>query len=443
MARPPTVDIDEFTLVLSLKDADIGCDWIPKCEEFIAEFLKRSQLEILFDKMTPRYTGLPEGYISGLSYDTKPWYLAIAWHEGQPRMGVCVRFSAHAWSAYRQHYSVRYGHIDLATFLAQIKSYVYNVHFTRIDLVADYWDYPDPDNIPNKYLKPDTIYRNMHEGKYAVKTYKGTQSIQRTSAIDRDGEYQTVYLGSKKGAFFMRIYDKRMEQITTKGYRFDDAVNCRSWVRFEMVVRHNGAKVITEQLATIQNPQELHALIAKHITDKFQFIDTQTDTALEFTEDLLSIATGATVAPIKSASTRNTELAQAVSYIKQSSGLYSLLYKVWKIFGQKAVHKLMLHFEIDFFLDAHSPRKFKDAKNWVNRYYDTYSRSGLQIEDIYMGRTPDNSTAPTEADQSNDNATQNTTTDADHATTISATTNADHAATPDTTTNATQIENNK
>lgn len=385
MPRPPNVDIDEFTLVLSLIDKDIGVDWILKCEEILVDFLKRSQLEILFGKMVHRTTRLPVGYINGLSYENKPWYFAIAWHEDQPRQGICVKFSAHSWAAYQSQYAIKYSYpINVAEFLAMIQSDSYNVHLTRIDLVADYIDFPDPD-IPNMFLKPDTIYRKLCAGEYAIKNYKGMQSVYRTSAIDKDGEYQTVYLGSKKGAFFLRIYDKREEQFATKGFRLDDATACRSWVRFEMVVRHDGAKTITGQLLTIQTIQELQALIAKHITDKYRFIDVQSNTNTEFTEDLLSIATGATVAPIKSASNRNMELARTISYIKNSSGLYSLLYKVFCIWGSKEVHKLMLEFEIDFLREAKKENSFRDIDKWVRKHYSEYQDS-LPLDYFYADK---------------------------------------------------------
>ena len=386
MPRPPNVDIDEFTLVLSLIDKDIGEDWVTICESFLKEFLERSQIEILFGKMTHRYTGLPAGYISGLSYENKPWYLAIAWHEAQPRMGVCVRFSAYAWASYQMYYFRKYSRpITIADFLAMVRSSLYNIHLTRIDLVADYFDYPDPDNIPGRYLKPDTIYRKINTGEYEVKTYKGMPSVHRTSAIDMDGEYQTVYLGSKQGSCFMRIYDKREEQLQTKGFRYDEAINCKSWVRFEMVVRHDKARTITEQLATIQNLRELQSMIAKHITDKYRFIDVQASTNTEFTEDLLSIATGATVAPIKSASNRNMELARTISHIKNSSGLYSLLYKVLCIWGQREVHKLMLEFEIDFLREAKKENSFKDIDKWVKKHYSEYHAS-LPLDYFYADK---------------------------------------------------------
>lgn len=383
MPRPPTVDIDEFTLVLSLIDKDIGEDWILICEGFLKEFLERSQIEAFFGEMTHRYTGLPQGYINGLSYDNKPWYLAIAWHEAQPRMGICVKFSAYAWVSYKMYYLRKYNRpINVAEFLAMVRSDLYNIHLTRIDFVADYFDYPDPDNIPGKYLKPDTIYRKINDGEYAVKTYKGMPSVQRTSAIDKDGEYQTVYLGSKKGSSFMRIYDKREEQLQTKGFRYNDALGCKSWVRFEMVIRDNGAKTITEQLSTINDTHELHALIAKHITDKFRFIDTNTDTNTDFTEDLLSIATGVTAAPIRSVSSRNMELARTISYIRQSSGLFSLLYKIMCIWGKQEVHRFMIRLEVDFFQATNRPDCFKDADKWVTRHYAEY-KGKLLYEYLY------------------------------------------------------------
>ena len=84
---------------------------------------------------------------------------------------------------------------------------------------------------------------------------------------DRGGAYQTFYLGSQKGKTngFLRCYDKKAEQLQTMGFRYGDALNCDSWVRFEAVYRHDYAHQITEGLLSVKTVQELSQLIAGYI----------------------------------------------------------------------------------------------------------------------------------------------------------------------------------
>lgn len=278
MPRPPNVDIDEFTLVLSLIDKDIGADWILKSEEILKEFLELSRLEQMFGKLVHTSSGLPKGYTSGLMVDEQLWYLKIAWHEEFPKMGVCVRFSAQAWAAYQTWYNDLFQEeIHLAKFISMVQSKVYNLHLSRVDLTADYFDWTDP-IIPNVWLSPDAIYRKLLNGEYIVRARvvqgnnsKWVKAVRSTSAIDKDGEYSTFYLGSKTSSIFLRCYDKRTEQISNNGSRAAEALSCRSWVRFEMVMRYDYARQFTAYLLEINTLEELQAFIAKCIMEKYSF----------------------------------------------------------------------------------------------------------------------------------------------------------------------------
>ena len=369
------VGVDEFTIVLQAADKVKVTDWPDTVDMMLSVFLRKSRLVNLFGDMSPAVK-LQAGYTSGLTFENRPWYLVINWNEDFPTMGVCVRFSAHAYAAYKEAYMAQFQtEMNIADFLRMVQDDVYTTRLSRVDLTADYFDYTD-EHIRTAPLSPDTIYTRLINGDYVVKNGNGHQSIRNMSGVDKGGAYQTFYLGSQKGKTngFLRCYDKKAEQLQTMGFRYDDALNCESWVRFEAVYRHDYAHQITEGILSVKTAQELSRLIAKYICDKYQFFDANTDEATEFTSDLLGVAAGSSVAALGMTSPRDNSLRQSIRYLRNGSGLYSTLFKVANIWGPEAARELMdfllCEYEQyqDALLDGEYPYKLRELTAWLQRH---------------------------------------------------------------------------
>ena len=369
------VGVDEFTLVLQPPDKVKVTDWPDTVDMMLSVFLRKSRLVNLFGDMSPAVK-LQAGYTSGLTFENRPWYLVINWNEDFPTMGVCVRFSAHAYAAYKEAYMAQFQtEMNIADFLRMVQDDVYTTRLSRIDLTADYYDYTD-EHIRTAPLSPDTIYTRLKDGNYVVKNGNGHQSIRNMSGVDKGGAYQTFYLGSRKGKTngFLRCYDKKAEQLQTMGFRYDDALNCESWVRFEAVYRHDYAHQITEGILSVKTAQELSRLIAKYICDKYQFFDVNTGEATEFTADLMGVAAGSSVAALSTPSPRDNSLRQSIRYLRNGSGLYSTLFKVANIWGPEAARELMdfllCEYEQyqDALLDGEYPYKLRELTAWLQRH---------------------------------------------------------------------------
>lgn len=369
------VGVDEFTIVLQAADKVKVTDWPDTVDMMLSVFLRKSRLVNLFGDMSPAVK-LQAGYTSGLTFENRPWYLVINWNEDFLTMGVCVRFSAHAYAAYKEAYMAQFQtEMNIADFLRMVQDDVYTTRLSRVDLTADYFDYTD-EHIRTAPLSPDTIYTRLINGDYVVKNGNGHQSIRNMSGVDKGGAYQTFYLGSQKGKTngFLRCYDKKAEQLQTMGFRYDDALNCESWVRFEAVYRHDYAHQITEGILSVKTAQELSRLIAKYICDKYQFFDANTDEATEFTSDLLGVAAGSSVAALSTPSPRDNSLRQSIRYLRNGSGLYSTLFKVANIWGPEAARELMdfllCEYEQyqDALLDGEYPYKLRELTAWLQRH---------------------------------------------------------------------------
>ncbi len=295
-------------------------------------------------------------------------------------MGICVRFSAYAYAVYKQEFTQRYQtEMNIWAFLRMVQDDLYITRLSRIDLTADYKNYPDPLN-PNAPLNPDMIYTRLKDGSYIVKNWKDRRAVKNMSGLDKDGAYETFYVGARtnKSNGYLRCYNKKLEQIRTKGFRYDEAIQCESWVRFEAVFLHGYAHQITGQLlANTATTQELRQLIAKYISDRYRFYDTATEEVTDFTDDLIGIATGAKADTLSMASPRDNDLRQSIEHLRKGSGLYAALYKAFLVWGIGADRQLLEYLYDDYksvykarILNGADQYKQKEMRLWLQRHYE-------------------------------------------------------------------------
>ena len=382
-----SVGVDEFTLILQSTDKVMVTDWADVVNEIVDIFLVKSLLMKLLGDDIVHAEKVPAGYTNGLTFACRPWYLVISWHDDFPSMGICVRFSAHAYASYKEEFKKQFQiDVNIATFLRMIQQNdVYTTRLSRIDLTADYYNYTD-EILPNRPFSPDLIYERLKDGTYLVKNWKDHQSVRNMTAIDKDGAYETFYIGSRRGKSngFLRCYDKKQEQIQSMGYRYDEALQHESWVRFEASFLHDYAHQITEQLLkNVSTTQDLQRLIAKYISDRYRFIDTSTGEVTAFSDDLIGIAAGTNAAALIAASPRDNALRRSIQYLRFGSGLYPTLFKVANIWGSEAARELMdfLFSEYEQYQDAllggEEPYKMREITAWLHRHMAETARHTL------------------------------------------------------------------
>ena len=372
------VGVDEFTLVLQPIEKVMVTDWADIIDKIIDVFIDKSRLMDLFGEMAFAEK-LPAGYTTGLTFACRPWYLVVSWHNDFPSMGVCVRFSAHAYASYKEEFKKQFQiDVNIATFLRMIQQDdVYTTRLSRIDLTADYYNYTD-EILPNRPFSPDLIYERLKDGTYLVKNWKDHQSVRNMTAIDKDGAYETFYIGSRRGKSngFLRCYDKKQEQIQSMGYRYDEAMQYKSWVRFEAVFWHNYAHQITEQLLkNVATTQDLQRLIAKYISDRYRFIDTSTGEVTAFSDDLIGIAAGTNAAALIATSPRDNTLRQSIERLRSGSGLYPTMYKAYSIWGDGADRQLIEYLYDDYVSDfkirllkGEDEYKLREMRFWLQKH---------------------------------------------------------------------------
>jgi len=128
------IGVDEITLVLQLsphlKSQVALSDWCDTAKNMIYRFVEKSEFNTIFGKAISEERP-PAGY----TYGEHNFYLAVAYHEFQVRMGVVVKFSAQALDYYCEASGLK-----VYEFLQTIKDNYYSIRLSRIDLTADYID---------------------------------------------------------------------------------------------------------------------------------------------------------------------------------------------------------------------------------------------------------------------------------------------------------------
>ena len=293
------------------------------------------------------------------------YYFAIAIHEFFEKMGVLVKFSAEAWAVMQATFFEYYDYkLTVTGFMRMIQSPMYQVRISRIDLTADYKNY-------GHTLMPDYIYRKLESKEYKICDHNSRVANRRTSACIKDWGIGTFYIGSKKEntKALLRVYDKKQEQISKLGFRLKEALACDDWTRFEVSYRGDYAHQISEQLLNeINTSAELSQYIAKIITDKYRFLDSNNHQYTDFTTDLLEVAENCNCTALRSESPQNNSISKSIAYIINGSGLFPLIFKIGQIWGDKT-EKRFLKKLYDVYLNDFKDKAKKDRKiyAWLKR----------------------------------------------------------------------------
>lgn len=365
MNAPPKellVGIDEFTLVLKpAKKVDI-MKWDDVVEKILYTFIKLSFLKSLFGSLEPISDKIPAGYTNAISFKNQPFYFAIAWHQDLQNMGICARFSAYAWASYQDTFQKKnQTEMNIIQFLKMVQyEDLYSTRFSRIDLIADYKNYGMDANV-------NLLYSCIKSGKVIVKNCNGRSTIKRTSAIESDGSVQTFYLGSRKEntKCFLRVYNKKQEQIDTSGIYLKEAQACNDWTRFEVSYRGDYSHQITKDMLSgeIKDNLKLQSYIAQKITEKYRFHEAKSDDILSLTSNLLDVISG-NFPCLRYKVPKDNTIEQSINYTLCGSGFLPLLYKIFYIWGEEGVD-IFFNFLKEKYKEY---RPNRDAINWVNKH---------------------------------------------------------------------------
>lgn len=247
----------------------------------------------------------------------------------------------------------------------------------------------------------ETFVARMHERQQQ----RGMKNLSAVSALEVDGAASTFYVGSKKAGtrLFMRVYDKKMEQIATRGFRCREAAGTLSWVRFEVVFKGSYAHQLTDIIMDT-GEGKLKDLIADKITEKFRFYDTAAGKYTDFSQALFE-SPQRQFQRLRLESPRDNDLASSLLHLANGSGLFPALYKCDKVWGEGASTLLLKRLH-GIYADEYEPNE--DVLLWLKKHKGALEgqpldempgtlkalRDGKPEKNLLPGRPPENAFRP-------------------------------------------------
>ena len=174
------------------------------------------------------------------------------YYDGRPKMGICIELSGQGC----REYAIQRG--DEYAVAKLLLSLTADDAVTRIDIAFD--------DLTSRALDFGIIRDKINKGEIRTKLRSRSEII-----VDDGLSGHTLYFGSRKSDYFVRIYDKAAEQ---------NAFGIH-WVRVEQVFRHEDAKLLVESFMqqSIKIPAQkdtqsaLFTLAAGILMQKLTFVD--------------------------------------------------------------------------------------------------------------------------------------------------------------------------
>ncbi len=359
------VGVDELTAVLmsAMIYADGLAEWEAKAEKMIKKFAQLANLEGIFGKQKELEGSPPQGYTVAYQYGDNPFYFAVAYHPSHPKMGVIVKFSAYSWAVYCEKMET-----DIKRFLGSVQSKFYRVRLSRVDFTVDYqnWD-----------MSVNDIYQKLKKKQLEIHNHKGGVNHSEINAQETDGKASTFYVGSRKTGtrLFLRVYDKKKEQVEKKGFRYKEALNTKSWVRFEAVFKADYAHQLTHIIMKTDE-EKLADLIADKVAEKYRFYDLTNKEYTDFTTALLKKSKE--VFPrLRLESPRDNDFTRSLIHLVNGSGLFPAMHKCDETWGIKS-SLVLLKCLYDIYTYNYIPNE--DVQLWLKKYRSILLRHSLEEE---------------------------------------------------------------
>ncbi|WP_283601959.1 replication initiation factor domain-containing protein [Ligilactobacillus aviarius] len=213
-------EIDQFTFNVAYRE--------DKLQSKLDEIIRIFRLNELFE--AENSAGI-NGYSLCLNYGLSDAKIKILFNteESKRYMGICIVFSASGKHLYETEYELKFNQkIQWERVIDSIHQI--NGHITRMDVAIDFF------NLENDLTQIADDIRNKE---IVVKNKVGIIKPERIKQIGSPNNVQTIYVGSRNSDCFLRVYDKKTEQLENKGRFKYLANNSKNWIRVEGEFKHD------------------------------------------------------------------------------------------------------------------------------------------------------------------------------------------------------------
>ena len=317
------------------------------------------------------------GYNRCVDFDS--FNILLCHHSDLPNMGIYLKFSGQGLKEYMKMRDERgdpISYIELVQQFMKIKDYFGgDARVSKVDFAIDFIDEGLNVNHIHKELQQSSIQSVVFDKKSSKLKLRKNNSKISTHTVNN--EVQTIYVGSRKNkgnSLLLRIYDKKIEQLSKRGIYYLQAKSSTDWVRLEASFRQKYANQIGEDILQCNNNQELAGLIFRRMTDKYQFYH-ENGEVWDITKVMLAY-TNNDFDLLQTKPTRKNDLVTTYYYLLKNSGLESFMFKLQNIYDGPVIDELFVaiknHFTSEYrpskdtitFLNKNRQKLLKEPKPW-------------------------------------------------------------------------------
>lgn len=185
------------------------------------------------------------------NYDTVYYYgfeksqIFYKYNSKNASNGISIEFKARALREYLKSYKTKKQcEINVHHILKKLSS-VFDIRLSRVDIAIDFIDESlSVNNLANQIKYDEILIKN-----------KGNRIVSndKIRTLGNSGTVQTIYVNSRTGDSFLRIYDKKEEAITKNSIDSFKAMNCNDWTRLELELKNTYAHNITSLFVNCDN----------------------------------------------------------------------------------------------------------------------------------------------------------------------------------------------
>lgn len=370
------VGIDEVTIILLPEESllnSLDRRWDDLAWEIVLEAEEHLNLCAILGERKLMDKAI-SGYTIGFSYGDHDFFFEVCYHGIYAKMGVMIKFSAQALAYYQFQTNM-----FLYEILQQAQSPLYRVRCSRIDIAIDFINEGVNINvIHSDYLNDKLFIMVMRERNGFIEQVRKRYEL---NSISHDREFETLMFGKRDSPVMLRIYNKKVEQISKRGSRYTEALQYDNWVRFEAEAKQEYAHGLSELLLSIESDNEFKETILGFFIQKFYFMIPEQNTLLTapFMQKIIDLKNDRSITLIKSTSHKNTELAKSIIHLLKTSGTITTLYKTAEIWGEEGL--LDFAKEIIQFLKYYEPNQ--DCKRFLKNNKEDYRRLYSDFNSFY------------------------------------------------------------
>ena len=112
----------------------------------------------------------------------------------------------------------------------------------------------------------------MKSGEYVfINPIKQRINFNRIQYIGRSDEINTIYVGSRYSDAYLRIYNKKLEQMNKKGIFHSLAINCNDWVRVEGEFKNRECHNIGAMVSTLSQ-DDIEPYLASYVNKHWKLV---------------------------------------------------------------------------------------------------------------------------------------------------------------------------